>query len=152
KVLDVLTKAVVEEDNQRRLKDAQETKTFIDGERKRADDDVKIKEAALALFLSQHPQLAGGEAAPGVAPRAGQRGLASSTRAELAQREMQRAQLEEAIATAMRKPGGGINEIGADPILVATRARAHADLETAQANLAEKQAHFTNEHPDVKSA
>jgi uncharacterized protein involved in exopolysaccharide biosynthesis len=152
KVLDTLVKGVVEEENQRRIKDAEETRKFIDTERKRADEDLKGKEAALATFLSAHPGLAGDSAAPGATTRAKTREQDSAMGGEITQLEMQRAQLEDAIANALRKPGGGVSDLGADPVLVAARARAHSELESAQTNLAEKEAHFTNEHPDVKAA
>src|SRR5258707_1037597 len=66
--------------------------------------------------------------------------------AETAQLEIQGAQIEEDLAAALSTPGGAMpGEQAGDPVLVAARAGARADLQAAQQNLADKQAHFTNE-------
>jgi len=150
KVLDALVKDVVSEDTQRRSKEAEEMRKFLDAERKRADDDLKGKEAALSSFITQHPQLAletGSAAAAGGLIRANQRdsGPAASG-GEIASLEMQAANLEDAIANLGRHPAGE------DPVLAAAHARAVADLQVAQAELTARQAQFTDEHPDVKAA
>ena len=156
-VLTWLVKSVIDEDTKRRIKEADETKGFLDAERQHADLDLKSKETALASFLAKHPQLtadsAGGGAATGGAIRVAELASTPASSSEIAALELQAAQFEEALVAAGARPapapGGGST---ADPALIAARARALADLQTAQQDLIDKQAHFTNEHPDVKLA
>jgi hypothetical protein len=157
-VLDSLTKSVLEEDNKRRKQDAEETKHFLDAERKQADQDLKDKESTLATFLTKHPQLAsetGGGATAGGLIRAADRDRATAGLGggEIAALEMQAAQLEEQLAPAARpRIGGKLVDPAADPQLTAAVTRTQADLSAIQKDLAEKQLHLTNEHPDVKNA
>src|SRR5882672_5858009 len=46
--LDRLTKSVVEDDARRRMKEAEDTKAFLDTERLHADQDLRTKESALS--------------------------------------------------------------------------------------------------------
>jgi uncharacterized protein involved in exopolysaccharide biosynthesis len=158
-VLDALVKGVAEDDGQRRLREAEETKEFLNAERKQADEALKTKESALSGFLAQHPQLAAETGTTGASTggiiRAADRDRASSGNGggEIASLELQAAQLEEALASAGQSaPGLPPAEPGADPVLVAARARAATELQNAQRDLADKQARYTNEHPDVKTA
>ena len=154
--LELLVNGVVEEDAQRRVREADETKHFLDAERKHADEDLKTKESALAGFLAAHPVYAheavGAAAAAGGAIRGREPvpGAPASSSAEVAQLELQAAQIEEALAAA------GVHVAATGPVdappLVAARERARAELQTAQRALTEKQAMYTNEHPDVKAA
>jgi hypothetical protein len=158
--LELLLNGVVEEDSQRRIHEADETKHFLEAERKQADSDLRTKESALSGFLAVHPIFAheaGGLAATtGGAIRARtdpERSAASSaSSSEVAQLELQAAQIEEALAAAgVRVTTPGTAPAG-DPPLVAARDRARTELQLAQRNLTEKQAMYTNEHPDVKAA
>jgi uncharacterized protein involved in exopolysaccharide biosynthesis len=151
KVLDTLSKGVVDEDTTRRQREAEETRKFLDTERAHADDDVRAKELALAQFINEHPRLApeaGGNAGVGAVQRAEDRDRPTDSGSGIAALEMQQAQLEQQLADA----GQGTGDVAGDPVLVAARSRAHQDLQSANLNLAEKQAQFTNEHPDVKAA
>jgi hypothetical protein len=157
RVLDWLLKDVVDEDAQRRVKDAEDTKSFLDAERKHADEDLKAKEGALASFLAKHPQLAGeagGSAAmAGGLIRAADRANVAPASGEIAGLELQAAQMEEAlVAAGVRPPPSADGVVSVDPVLSAARSRAHTELQTAQRELTEKQALFTNQHPDVKAA
>lgn len=156
RVLETLIKGVIDEDAQRRVREAEETKRFLDAERKHADEDLKVRETALAGFLTKHPALAaetgGGGAATGGLIRAAGRASPESS-GEVATLELQAAQLEESLAAAgIRVPPTPGNPNPGDPALVGARVRALTELQTAQRDLTEKQAHFTNEHPDVKAA
>jgi uncharacterized protein involved in exopolysaccharide biosynthesis len=156
RVLETLIKGVIDEDAQRRVREAEETKRFLDVERKHADDDLKLRETALAGFLAKHPALAaetgGGAAATGGLIRAAGRASPEGS-GEVATLELQAAQLEESLAAAgIRVPPAPGNPNPGDPALVGARVRALTELQTAQRDLTEKQAHFTNEHPDVKAA
>ena len=156
-VLTRLTTSVVEEDNKRRNQDAEEARRFLDAERKQADEDLKQKEKVLAEFLIKHPQLAAeaGAATTGGLIRAADRDRLGSSGGEVASLELQAAQLEESLAAAgaPRIVGGRVVAgPSADSPLVAAHARAQAELQAAQRDLADKQMHLTNEHPDVKQA
>jgi hypothetical protein len=65
--------------------------------------------------------------------------------------ELQAAQLEEQLAAAGQRPSGP-GEPLLDPNLAAARMRALTEQQAAQRDLADKEARFTNEHPDVKAA
>ncbi len=157
-VLEKLVGGVIVDDTVRRRREADETRRFLDTERRHADEEVKAKESSLSEFLSKHPQLAsetGSTAAAGGLLRAADRaGLGSG--AEVASLEMQAAQLEQSIAAAgspVRVAGGRtISSAALDPQLLAAQGRAQAELQSAQRDLADKQMHLTNEHPDVRLA
>jgi len=156
RVLETLVKGVIDEDAQRRVRDAEETKRFLDVERLHADEDLKVRETALAGFLAKHPSLAaetgGNGASTGGIIRAAERASPIAS-GEVATLEVQAAQLEESLAAAgVRVPPSPGNPNPGDPALVGARVRALTELQTAQRDLTEKQAHFTNEHPDVKAA
>jgi hypothetical protein len=156
KVLDRLVRTAVEDDGQRRIKEAEEAKRFLDTERKHADEDLRTKEGALGAFLAQHPQLAAETGSSGATAggmiRAADRDRAPANQGEVAALEMQAAQLEDALIAAGQKPSAGPGEPLIDPNLAAARQRAQTELQSAQRDLADKEARFTNEHPDVKAA
>jgi uncharacterized protein involved in exopolysaccharide biosynthesis len=155
-VLERLTASVVQDDAKRRHQEAEDTKRFLDTERAQADEDLKKKEELLASFLTKHPQLAaetGGAATAGGLIRADDRARAGSDTGGVAALELQAAQLEESLAAA----GGprvmvGRREVPTDPQLMAAHTRAQTELQLAQRDLADKQLHLTNEHPDMKQA
>ena len=154
RVLDSLVKGVIDDDAQRRIREVEETKNFLDVERRHADEDLKAKESALAGFLTRHPQLAaevgGSGATMGGVIRAARTPAPSGDVAAL---ELQAAQLEEALVAAGARPTVVPGTVSpGDPALIAARDRAQAELQAAQKDLTEKQSHFTNEHPDVKAA
>jgi uncharacterized protein involved in exopolysaccharide biosynthesis len=156
KVLDRLSRGVVEDDGKRRVREAEDAKRFLDTERAHADEDLRTKEAALGAFLAKHPALAaetaaGGASAGGVI-RAMDRAAGPSTQGEVASLELQAAQLEQALIEAGQKPTSGGGGPMLDPNVAAARARAQTELAAAQRDLADKQARYTNEHPDVKAA
>jgi uncharacterized protein involved in exopolysaccharide biosynthesis len=156
RVLETLVKGVIDEDAQRRVREAEETKRFLDVERLHADEDLKVRETALSGFLAKHPSLAaetgGSGASTGGIIRAAERATPAAS-GEVATLELQAAQLEESLAAAgVRVPPSPGNPNPGDPALVGARVRALTELQTAQRDLTEKQAHFTNEHPDVKAA
>ena len=155
--LELLVNGVVEEDAQRRIHEAEETKHFLDAERKHADEDLKIKESALAGFLAAHPVYA--HEAVGTAASAGGaiRGRSRARRAGDRPRPRSRSWSCRPRRSRRRWPRPactspqGTGPVDAPP-LVAARERARAELQPAQRALTEKQAMYTNEHPDVKAA
>jgi uncharacterized protein involved in exopolysaccharide biosynthesis len=155
-VLDRVVSGVVEEERQRRAKETDEAKLFLEKEREHADEDLKEKEGALSSFITKHPQLAaeaGAMAASGGLIRAADRERGGEAGAEIAGLELQAAELEQQLAAAgVQHPGAAVPEAPLDPVLAATLAAAKAELGAAQKDLIEKQTHLTNEHPDVKQA
>jgi len=156
-VLERLIASVVEEDVNRRNHEAEETKRFLDAERQQSDEDLKTKEEALASFLTKHPQLAsetGAAATMGGLIRAADRDRAGAAGVDVSGLELQAAQLEQQLAAEGSTPHVlvGNREVSADPQLVAALTRTQTELQAAQHDLAEKQLHLTNEHPDVKQA
>jgi hypothetical protein len=151
-----LLKGIIDDDLRRRSREAEDAKKFLDTERKSADDDLHTKESALAGFLALHPQLAAESAANAASAggliRAADRDRAPANEGEVASLEMQAAQLEEALAGAGARPKAVPGEAPVDANLLASRARAQAEVQAAQRDLTDKQARFTNEHPDVKAA
>jgi hypothetical protein len=154
-VLERMLKLVIDDDKTRIQRAATEANKFVESERQHAESDLKEKEAALASFLTKHPELASettGAAHTGGVLRAQDRDRSpAASGSAIAQLEVQAASIEGELAAAGARPAavGGTIE---DPVLAAARARAHADVQAAQAELHDRQARFTNEHPDVKAA
>jgi hypothetical protein len=53
-----LAEALIAENTRHRAEQAEVTKSFLDAERKRIEDDLREKETALARFLTKHPEFA----------------------------------------------------------------------------------------------
>jgi hypothetical protein len=153
-VLERLVKETIDEDTQRRIHQAEEGKRFLDTEKERADENVKAKEGALGAFLAEHPPLAlAGAAAPGGTIRAADHDRVAPTLGpDVAALELQAAQFEEALAALGKQAPGSTGPPPVEPELAEAQRRAHSELEAAQKDLQEKEARFTNEHPDVKAA
>ncbi|HXT94788.1 MAG TPA: hypothetical protein VN853_00705 [Polyangia bacterium] len=151
--LESLLDDVITEDRQRHTRQVEETQRFLDHEKQLADEEVKTKEGALSAFLAKHPQLANeaGAASVGGLLRAADRDKAAASGGDVASLELQAAQIEESLAASTHHPvalGGPLD----DPQLAAALTRAETELAAARSDLLEKQAHLTNEHPDVKMA
>ena len=90
---------------------------------------------------------------PGRCSRA-ERG-SSVSGSEIASLQLQAAQIEADIAAASRTRAAAPRNsagVAVDSKLAGARSRAELELQSAQAELAEKQARLTNEHPDVRRA
>ena len=148
---------VVEEDAQRRVHEADETKNFLDAERKHADEDLKTKESALAGFLAAHPVYA--HEAVGTAASAGGANPRAGAHTRRAGVVLGRGRAAGAASGADRGGAGSGRRARRrhragrrSGRWIAARERARAELQPAQRALTEKQAMYTNEHPDVKAA
>ncbi len=150
-----LARELLEEHSKSRIEAAGETKEFLDDEKRRSDEDLRVRESALATFIAKHPEFAkesngaGAGTQSGIAVRAAN--SKSAARSEDPQlnaleREAQRLQARLGVPTA-RKADRDI-----DPKLAAVRSDAENDLKIAQKDLADKAAQFTEEHPDVRAA
>lgn len=130
--------------------EAKQIQEFLASEKARAEEDVRERESALSLLLAKHPEVlevAGGRgpAAPGAGSGADTTSLGL---------EMQALQLRERIEQSSRKPQGSVQAGSVRPLENGNEARTRAEMEVAaaQRELAEKQAQFTEEYPDVKRA
>jgi uncharacterized protein involved in exopolysaccharide biosynthesis len=151
-----LAQELVTEQSKSRLEQAGETREFIDAEKRRSDEDLKDKEGSLASFIAKHPEFAkesnGANAGTqaGIAVRAKlDRDKAPKTAdPQLAALEREAGRIAERLGTPLkRKPDKEL-----DPKLAAARTEAENDLKSAQKDLADKAAQFTEEHPDVRAA
>lgn len=150
-VLDRLLKQVIDEDNQRRVKEAEDAKAFLDNERKNAEEDLRAKNQSLTAFLAQHPVLANQIGPTGGGPGSVFRDVNAGSGAEIASLELQAAQIQDQLLRAGQRPTVR-GEAPIDPMIAAARSQAYAELQAAKADLALKQGQFTDEHPDVRSA
>jgi uncharacterized protein involved in exopolysaccharide biosynthesis len=128
---------------------AEETKSFLDGEKKRAEEELRKRESELAFFAAQHP-----EAIQVNTARTGtvfDDGSAPATALGL---EMQALQLRERLNQMHARPAGSSDpsKAGVPQDLAEARLRAETELATAQHDLADKQSQFTEEYPGVKRA
>lgn len=154
-----LAQALVEENTKYRAKQADETRDFLDAEKKQTEDELRQKEFALAQFLARHPEFAQDtQQTAGSAVRAAEKEKRDAPRvtpgADLEllalQREAHRLQQQ------IDNPGVPLPRLvkpaQQDPRLVADKNDAEAELTAARRDLADKQARFTEQHPDVRAA
>jgi capsular polysaccharide biosynthesis protein len=125
-------------------------KEAFDRERARLESELSRKEAALALFVSKHPEFSKEAHAVQVPPPrpAARPAPTAKNDSTLAMLERETQRLQERLA----QPAGVRKEATADPALVAAKQSADAELAAAQRDLADKQANFTEQHPDVRAA
>lgn len=138
------------------------SRDFLEGEEKRAEQEVEDRARELAEFSSLHPQFAfdpvrGDATLPGGATAPGRRGPVRATGPvtpmdpELASLYREKARLEAQL--------GGSGSPGAPAVapqqieaLRHAQAAAEAELTAAQGDLAEKRQRLTDEHPDLVAA
>lgn len=150
-----LAEALIAENSRMRAEQAEVTKDLLEGEKRRNERELRDKETALAQFLAEHPEFALETAPTGPSP-AGTANLAAPTKsgrstdpALLAlEREAGRLKQRLTLAADGQKP----EEPRGDPALGAAKTEAESDLRSAQRELADKQAQFTDGHSDVHAA
>jgi uncharacterized protein involved in exopolysaccharide biosynthesis len=158
KVLAAFVDSLIEDDMIARKREAESTKTFLDAEKKQADQDLKTREAALSVFLVQHPELAAestsvANATAGAYVRSIDREKVTANPGELASLEMQASQIEDMLAVASAaRPAAAAGASPAEQAAALSRSQAEAMVSAARRDLADKRATFTDEHPDVKAA
>ncbi len=151
-----LGQELLEEHSKSRLEQAGETREFLDGEKRRSDEDLREKESKLAGFIAKNPEFAresngaGAGTQAGIAVRAMNgrpvAGKLADPQLSALEREASRIQERLGLPSAHRKADRDI-----DPKLAAMRAEAESDFKQAQRDLA-NMAQFTEEHPDVRAA
>lgn len=132
-----LAQSLVDDNNRQRATEAEQTRVFLDAERKKVDEEVRQKEAALARFLQAHPEA--------VTARMGLSGGGSddSGRDEL--------EAELARLRASRTEGRD-QQPRTDGELLATQRRLEMELLSAERELAERSQKLTDRHPDLIAA
>jgi len=149
-----LAQELLAEHSRSRVEQAGETREFIDAEKRRSDDDLRDKEGQLATFIAKHPEFAqesnglNAGTQTGIAVRAlGKAGKATDPQLGALEREAARLQERLGVPGKSKKV-----EKDTDPKLAAARLEAENDLKSAQRELADKAAQYTEEHPDVRAA
>jgi uncharacterized protein involved in exopolysaccharide biosynthesis len=124
-VASLLSSTLIEDNMRLQVKEAEETRRFLDQERQRLGEELKAKEARMTAFVRAHPDALGRE---NVGPPEGLDEL---------QREMDRLR---GVPSADGRP---------DPDVIATVKRAETDFDTAQRDYNDKAQRLTAEHPDL---
>ncbi len=164
KVTAKLADVLILENSRTRTEQAEETREFLDREKKRNDEELKAKETNLATFLAKHPEFAretgqsaggGGGGQAGSAIRAVGRSAAAAAAAgsgnsgdatvNALEREAARIQARLAVGNTHKTPL-------LDPRMQQQRTEAESEFAASQRDLGDKMSQFTEQHPDVKAA
>jgi capsular polysaccharide biosynthesis protein len=146
-----LARLVIEGDSDLRKSQARVALDFLAGERKTRETELREAEERLASFMAQHPRFAldATPLANGAAIRASMGGTPATPARQWAPAPRSAGaagpgSLAPTPATGAASPASGGSN--------AEEARARAALAAANEDLAEKLAHYTPAHPDVKAA
>jgi uncharacterized protein involved in exopolysaccharide biosynthesis len=138
-----LAVALIDENSRNREKEAEAQKGLYDAEQKHDQDELREREAALAGFLTKHPEFVR------EAQKAQPRPVRGADPTQLAL-EREAARIQERLGA---PPPKKVSEkTVTDPKLLVARTAAESELQQAQKELAEKLSQFTDQHPDVKAA
>lgn len=155
-----LAELVIGESTSLRRDQADKTRSFLKGEKKRADEDLRKVERALASFMAEHPGFALDTTplATGAAIRAASADSAQSPSRTSRQgaRVVWVPAQRELHAKGTVQPTPAPVPVPVDPEVLrerkAARAVAEAALESAKTTLAEKRMRYTDAYPDVVAA
>lgn len=160
RVTERLAQSLIEENQRLRVQQSKVQQEFLADEKKRSEDSLKKKEHEIATFLSEHPEFA-----------LDQTGTFGATMR--VQRQMDRESRmyapggggADSTILALRRQSARLNaalsgeavpavamDIPPDPVAESERQAAEAKLAGAKSDLANKQATFTDQHPDVMGA
>jgi uncharacterized protein involved in exopolysaccharide biosynthesis len=151
KVTARMASLLVEENAKSRAAEAEGTLSFLETQKKQAEDELRTREAAFAKFLAKHPEFvsemgAGAGASIRAAEKKQQATPEKKTDSTLLALEREASRIKERLGQPTQKK----KEL--DPKLSATVNDAEAELATAQKELIEKTRQFTEAHPDVRAA
>jgi hypothetical protein len=141
-----LTDVLIEGNTRLRSEQAEVARAFLEAEKKRNEAELAAKESEYVRFLAQHPEFLQEQAAAGAVGaslRVRPRALDPDPELSALRREEQR--LRRQLAAPSQVP-----RAPQDPALVAARDEAEAKLKANQRDLADRQARFTERHPDVR--
>ena len=120
-------------ENARRLhEDNRSTTEFLQGEKRRADEELERIEREISGFLNEHPQFAK-EAEQKRKP-------AEATSAPRPDRDP---------GPQRQRPSAAV---AVDPMLLATKQHAQTELSVSRRELADRSLRFTDDHPDVRAS
>lgn len=150
-----LAENLIAENRRVKVEQTRSQTEFLEVERKRSDDAVKVKEKELAQFLAQHPEFAlepATQQQAGASIRAQEKAKQGETGPDAALTALERqAQRSRALMRA-RAVGAPLPGVSIDPALESAKNEAENELANAKRDLAEKQAKYTEQHPDVRAA
>jgi Mrp family chromosome partitioning ATPase/uncharacterized protein involved in exopolysaccharide biosynthesis len=133
RVTERLTELAVSENQQSRSEQVEVTKDFIEGERKRTEDQLRAKEADLAKFLTAHPEfLQDVRRVPETAPAAG-----------IDEPEVARGVTRAPAAAPATDPLASLR---------AAERQTSAELDAARREAELQRSRFTDKHPSVAAA
>lgn len=146
-----LARLVIEGDSELRKSQARVALDFLAGERKTREIELREAEERLASFMAQHPRFAldATPLANGAAIRASMGGTPAAAARPWAPAPRSAGAAGANSPAPTLAPGAGPATPGGNN---AEEARARAALAAANEDLAEKLAHYTPAHPDVKAA
>ena len=149
KVCARMAEVLVAENDKRLQEENRGATEILEAEKKKADDDLNRVERQLSQFLQMHPEFASAKDGFGTE--------ALKVKADEDERRRGRAKPGHGArrGTAQVTPGAPPVDDRAsavDPVLLASRSQAQADLSAAQRDLADKSSNFTEQHPAVREA
>lgn len=137
-------------ENARRLQEENRgTTEFLEAEKKRADDELNRVEREISEFLQAHPEFASAKEGLGTEV------LALKSKADEEEKKRNRPKPGRPRRGAAGPTAAGPTEDRApavDPVLLAARTQATADLLAAKKDLSDKSSRYTEQHPDVRAA
>lgn len=153
-----ICEVIIEDGTRSRQDRAKDSIDFLESEKKRADDDLQKAEKTRTIFMSEHPEFAT-DGKDGATIRAEQKASANQKKKVAGNAaRVRRAAGNGGGANPAPPPGFGPVPPAAaaapavDPVLVAARNQARAELAAARKSLAEKSINLTEQHPDVRAA
>lgn len=147
KVCARMAEILVAENAKRIVDDNRSATAFLDGEKRRADEELERIEREASEFLNAHPEFAGAR-----------EGLGAEVIARLRkQSEERKVAIRPGLPRRPRAESAGSAPAPAaapavDPVLIATRTQAGSELAQARKELAERALKFTEQHPDVRAS
>jgi hypothetical protein len=139
---------LIAENAKRVQEDSKGTTEFLEAEKKRADEELDRVEREVSQFLQAHPEFASAKDGLGTEI------LALRNKAEEEEKKRNRPKT----GRLPPRSGSGIPGVSdaaaaaVDPVLLTARTQALTELAAAKKDYDEKSAHYTAQHPDVRSA
>lgn len=162
KVTTRLAELLIEEDKRIAREEASTTQTFLEDQKKRADDELKKRERAQAQFLADHPEFAdesGGGSGSGASVRAAAAKKDNAPKRNVDPRvlalERQRNRLRDRLAAPDDPAPRSTSKRSRTPEQIAADARvvqAQREVDDLTSDLDSRLARFTDKHPDVIKA
>jgi len=150
-----LAGALIEQNSKTRLQQVTLTKEFLDTEKSHNEGELKAKETELTKFLAKHPEFARDAttgAGSGLSDRLHRPAPAAKGDGALMALERQAERIATRLTPHLPVTVKDAAGQASDAKLTAARSQAENDVLSAQRDLTEKLAQFTEQHPDVRAA